>query len=141
MAIEIVDLPIAHGHFPVRYVNVYQAGYFFYKSHFLLPSSSQTFSSGEIPYLLSITIEVLSFQCYNSWEIPKIYYYIYIIYHDISTMIRMVETFHCHVSLQEGTWLCTAHGARWCLPFMPSSPTATAGCLSSKKGVICLDHL
>ena len=28
MAIEIVDLPIKNGDFPVRYVNVYQAGYF-----------------------------------------------------------------------------------------------------------------
>ena len=28
MAIEIVDLPLEHGEFPVRYVNVYQVGYF-----------------------------------------------------------------------------------------------------------------
>ena len=27
MAIEIVDLPIKHGDFPVRYVNVYQRVY------------------------------------------------------------------------------------------------------------------
>ena len=27
MAIEIVSFPIKHGDFPVRYVNVYQAGY------------------------------------------------------------------------------------------------------------------
>ena len=52
MAIEIVDLPIAHGHFPVRYVNVYQAGYFSTSHIFCYLPVVKHFQAGKSPTFL-----------------------------------------------------------------------------------------